>query len=85
MTSLFAHGRVSKEEDLEEGHTIVPDGYDIGRNLLVENALGTTSFNGVTYSTTAQNITGLMLPGSVGVNHGEYQCASTRFGRLTLP
>ncbi|EJF65578.1 hypothetical protein BD309DRAFT_869059 [Dichomitus squalens] len=61
---------VSKEEDLEENHTIVPDGYDIGRNLLVESALGTTSFSGVTYSTTAQNITGLMPAGSAGVNHG---------------
>lgn len=25
--------RVSKEEDLSEGHTIVPDGYDIGRSV----------------------------------------------------
>ena len=57
---------------MEEGHTIVPDGYDVGRDLLVQKAVGTTCFDGVTYSTTAQNITGLMLPGSVGVNHGEY-------------
>ncbi|KAI1785747.1 hypothetical protein LXA43DRAFT_899119 [Ganoderma leucocontextum] len=61
---------VSKEEDLEEGHTIIPDGYDVGRDLLVQNAVGTTSFDGVTYSTTAQNITGLMPVGSAGVNHG---------------
>ncbi len=43
----------------------------MGRDLLVQNAVGKTCFDGVTYSTTAQNITGLMLPGSEGVNHGE--------------
>jgi len=61
---------VSQEEDVEENHTIVPDGYDIGRNLLVSNAIGITSFGRVTYSTTAENITGLLAPGSAGVNHG---------------
>ncbi|PPQ65019.1 hypothetical protein CVT26_015728 [Gymnopilus dilepis] len=61
---------VSKEEDVEEGHTIVPDGYDIGRDQLVSSAVGTTSFDGVTYSTTAQNITGLLPVGSTGINHG---------------
>ncbi|KAF8972963.1 hypothetical protein BDZ97DRAFT_1649476 [Flammula alnicola] len=60
---------VSKEE-AKEGHTIVPDGYNIGRDLFVSDALGTTSFGGTTYSTTAQNITGLLAAGSVGVNHG---------------
>ena len=63
--------RVSKEENVEEGHTIIPDGYNIGRNLLVQNAVGKTSFAGVKYSTTAENITGLMAAGSDGVNHGE--------------
>jgi len=64
---------VSKEEDLEEGHTIVPDGYDIGRDDLVASALndgGTTSHDGVTYKATSQNITGLLTPGANGVNHG---------------
>jgi len=61
---------VSKEEDLEESHTIVPDGYNIGRDLFVSNALGTTNFGGTTYSTTAQNLTGLLPVGSAGVNHG---------------
>lgn len=60
---------VSKEEDVEEGHTIVPNGYDIGRDQFVTAALGTTGNNGVTYTTTAQNITGLMPAGSAGVNH----------------
>ncbi|KAF8894914.1 hypothetical protein CPB84DRAFT_1782625 [Gymnopilus junonius] len=60
---------VSKEEDVEEGHTIVPDGYDIGRDQLVSSAVGTTSFGGVTYSTAAQNLTGLLPVGSDGINH----------------
>ena len=38
---------------------------------LVAGAVGTTSYNGVTYSTTAQNVTGLLPVGSNGVNHGE--------------
>ncbi|EPQ57666.1 hypothetical protein GLOTRDRAFT_99486 [Gloeophyllum trabeum ATCC 11539] len=60
---------VSKEEPLLEHHTIIPDGYNIGRDLLVQNAVGQTSYNGVTYSTVARNITGLLAPGAVGVNH----------------
>lgn len=38
----------------------------LGRELLVSNAIGTTSFGGIIYSTTAQNITGLLPVGSVG-------------------
>ncbi|EIW82997.1 hypothetical protein CONPUDRAFT_88997 [Coniophora puteana RWD-64-598 SS2] len=60
---------VSKEEDVSDGHDIVPDGYNIGRNDLVSNAVGQTSFGGVSYTTTAQNVTGLLAPGAVGVNH----------------
>ncbi|KAJ3826314.1 hypothetical protein F5880DRAFT_1476451 [Lentinula raphanica] len=60
---------VSKEEDAEENHTIVPDGYDIGRDQLSAAAEGTTSFGGVTYSTEATNLTGLLPAGSAGVNH----------------
>ncbi|KAF5320984.1 hypothetical protein D9619_001416 [Psilocybe cf. subviscida] len=61
---------VSKEMDAAESHNIIPDGYDIGRDLLVSSAIGQTSFNSVTYSTTAENITGLLPVGSAGVNHG---------------
>ncbi|KAJ4488405.1 hypothetical protein J3R30DRAFT_3435633 [Lentinula aciculospora] len=57
---------VSQEEDLEEGHTIIPDGYNIGRDKLASLAVGTTHFDGITYSTTARNITGLLAAGSVG-------------------
>ncbi|KAH9939182.1 hypothetical protein B0H21DRAFT_41100 [Amylocystis lapponica] len=61
---------VSKEEPVSEHHDIVPNGYDIGRDDLVSAALGSTSFNGVNYSTTVQNITGLLSAGSSGINHG---------------
>lgn len=40
------------------------------RDALVKAATGTTSHNGVTYSTTAQTLTGVMPAGSNGVNHG---------------
>jgi hypothetical protein len=34
--------------------------------------VGTTSFNGVTYSTTSETLTGVMPAGSNGVNHGVF-------------
>jgi len=60
---------VSVEEDLEEGHTIAPNGYDEGRDDLVATAVAGSSFNGVTYAATQETITGLLQPGSNGVNH----------------
>ncbi|TFK53857.1 hypothetical protein OE88DRAFT_1710971 [Heliocybe sulcata] len=59
----------SQEEDVTEHHTIVPDGYNIGRDLLAQAAVGTTSYGGVTYNTVANNVTGLLKPGVEGVNH----------------
>ncbi|TFY64682.1 hypothetical protein EVJ58_g2468 [Rhodofomes roseus] len=59
----------STEEPSTEHHTIIPDGYDIGRDTLVSWALGTTSYGGVTYSTTAENVTGLLQAGTSGINH----------------
>jgi hypothetical protein len=41
------------------------------RDALVSAAVGTTSFNGVTYSTTSEMISGLLPAGSTGVNHGK--------------
>ena len=37
---------------------------------LVSAAAGTTSFDGVSYTTVAENLTGLLAAGSTGVNHG---------------
>ena len=46
--------------------------FNLNRNSLVNAAIVSsgTSFNGVNYKPTAQNITGLIAPGSDGVNHG---------------
>ncbi|KZP11616.1 hypothetical protein FIBSPDRAFT_756470 [Athelia psychrophila] len=60
---------VSTEEDVSNSHTIIPDGYNIGRNSLAQAATGSTSNNGVSYSTTATNVTGLLAAGTAGVNH----------------
>ncbi|KAF8308439.1 hypothetical protein DL93DRAFT_1885737 [Clavulina sp. PMI_390] len=59
----------SKEEWVGESHNIVPNGYDIGRDELVTAAQGTTSYNGVKYTTTVEYVTGLLQPGSAGINH----------------
>ncbi|KAJ6478819.1 hypothetical protein C8R47DRAFT_631213 [Mycena vitilis] len=61
---------VSKEEDVIQHHTISPNGYNIGRDLLVQRATGKSSYMGVKYTTTARNVSGLMIPGSAGCNHG---------------
>jgi hypothetical protein len=59
---------------LEKKHTISPDGYDVGRDRLVQGAVGTKSYGGVTYRTTAQcGVQGLLKPGSAGINHGKYK------------
>ena len=55
---------------MEDHHDIIDDGYNIGRDELVADAIGTKSFGGITYSTTARNVAGLMAAGSQGVNHG---------------
>jgi len=61
---------VSLEESLKEHHTIAPNGYDIGRDQLVKAATaGPTSYNGVTYTATVEYVTGLLQPGSDGINH----------------
>jgi hypothetical protein len=39
-------------------------------DTLATAAIGSTSHNGVNYSTTGNNITGLLSVGSNGVNHG---------------
>jgi len=46
-----------------------------GRDKLVAKAVGTTSFGGVTYSTTAKNIADLIAAGSTG-------CVSEAFDNL---
>ncbi|KAH8093062.1 hypothetical protein BXZ70DRAFT_897777 [Cristinia sonorae] len=61
---------VSQEENVNEGHTISPDGYDVGRDALAAAATGKTSFGGVNYSTEVQRLENEMPAGANGVNHG---------------
>ncbi|KAH8979926.1 hypothetical protein EDB86DRAFT_3088402 [Lactarius hatsudake] len=61
---------VSQEENVSNGHTITPNGYNIGRDKFVSGALGVKSYQGVKYQSVAQNVTGLLPPGSTGINHG---------------
>ena len=41
------------------------------RDDFMKKALGTTSFNGTNYNTTAQSLTGVLPVGTDGVNHGK--------------
>ncbi|KAF7357778.1 hypothetical protein MVEN_00823800 [Mycena venus] len=81
---------VSKEEDASESHNIVPDGYNIGRDLLVAGAVGKkTGFDGkkfkfTTYNTVLTNLTGLIAPGSDGVNHGIAQDGVIKLLTVTI-
>ncbi|KAF7321980.1 hypothetical protein MKEN_00720600 [Mycena kentingensis (nom. inval.)] len=65
----------SKEEDLDEHHNIVPNGYDLGRDLLVKAAQGThhgfdgKNFKFNTYETEVKMLSGLLEPGTNGINH----------------
>ncbi|EIW81207.1 hypothetical protein CONPUDRAFT_82232 [Coniophora puteana RWD-64-598 SS2] len=60
---------VSKEENSSKNHMIVPDGYNIGRDLLVENAAGVTHWNGMWWQVDVEWREGLLAPGHKGVNH----------------
>ncbi|KAH9049244.1 hypothetical protein EDB83DRAFT_1404655 [Lactarius deliciosus] len=57
-------------QNVSHGHTITPNGYNIGRDNFVKGALGVRRYQGVKYQTVAQNVTGLLPPGSTGINHG---------------
>ncbi|SPO27328.1 uncharacterized protein UTRI_10445 [Ustilago trichophora] len=64
----------SREQDASKNHMIIPNGYNIGRNQLVQQALGKakdgkTSFMWTKYRTEVQFVAGLMPQGMQGVNH----------------
>lgn len=64
----------SREENASKNHMIVPNGYNVGRNQLVQVALGKakngkTSFMWTKYKTEVQFVAGLMPQGVQGVNH----------------
>ncbi|KAJ4497050.1 hypothetical protein C8R41DRAFT_244792 [Lentinula lateritia] len=74
----------SYELPLTDGHDIVSNGYNLGRDWIIGNITqtniptlnltnssysGTTSYGGYTYSTTVKYVTGLLNNTSVGINH----------------
>ncbi|KIM80967.1 hypothetical protein PILCRDRAFT_72410 [Piloderma croceum F 1598] len=63
----------SYEQPIAQGHNIVPNGYDFGRYVAIlqyATFQGNTSFDGFTYQTSVQYVSGLLPVGSSGVNHG---------------
>ncbi|KAJ7873885.1 hypothetical protein B0H14DRAFT_3557151, partial [Mycena olivaceomarginata] len=81
---------VSKEEDASQSHNIIPDGYNIGRDLLVAGAVGEhTGFDGKkfkfnTYDTVVADLTGLLSPGADGINHGIAQDGVIKLLTITI-
>lgn len=58
---------VSKEEDVFQEHTISTNGYDVGRNLLVDAATRGGSFKGKSWRASVEWKTGLLPSGSQGM------------------
>lgn len=61
---------VSKEQDSSKHHMIIPDGYNIGRDLLVERAIVGSRWHGMRWRTDVEWREGLLEPGFKGINHG---------------
>jgi len=52
-------------------HDIAPNGYDQGRDRIVNAATAKpTSFGDLKYTTTVEWVSGLLTPGTQGINHG---------------
>ena len=63
---------VSKEKSIQDHHMIIPNGYDIGRDMLIKDATEReTSFLGVRYRTEVLMLPMLLPIGATDVNHGE--------------
>ncbi|GAA5941582.1 uncharacterized protein JCM15063_001627 [Sporobolomyces koalae] len=60
----------SKEVDWRGNHKIAPNGYNLGRDLIVQTALKGTKYLGRSWDTEVEYIEGLLTPGSEGINHG---------------
>lgn len=61
---------VSKEEHSAKNHKIVPDGYNLGRDWLVERAILGTRWNGMWWIADVEYKEGLLEKGKKGVMHG---------------
>ncbi|KAI6114061.1 hypothetical protein EDD17DRAFT_1637593 [Pisolithus thermaeus] len=70
---------VSKEKDSTKNHMIVPDGYNIGRDMLVENAIAGSYWNNMWWRADIEWREGLLEPGFKGINH-----AIAQDGRIAI-
>ncbi|EGN98577.1 hypothetical protein SERLA73DRAFT_183647 [Serpula lacrymans var. lacrymans S7.3] len=70
---------VSKEEHSAKNHMIIPDGYNIGRDLLVDNAVSGGFWNSMWWKAEVEWREGLLEPGWKGVNH-----AIAQDGRIAI-
>jgi len=61
---------VSKEQYVGDNHHIVPDGYNIGRDFLVERALKGGKWKGTAWRAEVEWSEDLLEAGKDGVNHG---------------
>jgi len=59
----------SKEEDVSQHHMIIPNGYDIGRDLLVEAACKGGTFKGKSWKASVEYRSGLLPEGRTSINH----------------
>ncbi|KAF8322093.1 hypothetical protein DL93DRAFT_2205069 [Clavulina sp. PMI_390] len=59
----------SVEEWAGDGHNIVPNGYDEGRDGIVQGATGVTKYQTNWYLTTSYYVSCLLQPGTEGINH----------------
>ncbi|KAA1474754.1 hypothetical protein DENSPDRAFT_883035 [Dentipellis sp. KUC8613] len=60
----------SKEEHSQKHHKITENGYNEGRDWLVENAVAGTYYKGIWWKAEVEFREGLLEPGNNGVNHG---------------
>ncbi|KAF9510980.1 hypothetical protein BS47DRAFT_1319355 [Hydnum rufescens UP504] len=60
---------VSKEKNLGDAHIIVPDGYNIGRDWLVDKAVQGGRYKGTWWKADVEWREGLLEPGAEGINH----------------
>ncbi|GAA5889381.1 hypothetical protein JCM6882_000727 [Rhodosporidiobolus microsporus] len=60
----------SKEVDLRKQHKIAPNGYNLGRDYVVERAIAGSSYLGRSWEAQVEWVEGLLAPGNDGINHG---------------
>ncbi|GJN92507.1 hypothetical protein Rhopal_005537-T1 [Rhodotorula paludigena] len=60
----------SKEVDIRGNHKVAKNGYNVGRDLIVEKAIKGTSYLGRSWEAEVEWIEGLLEPGNRGINHG---------------